>query len=296
MMLVLACGLAAALAVVLVTGTGREAVQRRLGDQFLASAERAATGGPAASGGRHGPGGGRSGAAGHGLLRRRFASSALVGTGVALVLHQSEGRPHLVVLGVTAVGAGWAGSALFRRGRARRDRRARCDRVVGLCDALTAELQSGAPPPAALAMVALDWPELRPVRDAADIGADVPTVFRRLARRPGHEPLTAVAAGWEVAARSGAGLATVLHRIAAALRDDRDVRREVTASLASPRATARMLAVLPVFGLGLGTSIGADPVGVLVQTLPGSLCLAVGTALGVSGLFWVERIADRAEV
>lgn len=295
-MLVLACGLAAALAVVVVTGPRGNAVERRLGARFLGSPGRATD----ARGSDSGSGGGTAtapqGVSTKAGRLRRFAPSALVGVGVAVVLYQSAGRPHLAVLGLTAVGVGWAATALFRRGRARSERQARRGRVVGLCDALTAELQSGAPPPAALATVAQEWPELRAVRDAADLGADVPAVFRDLARRPGGEPLTAVAAGWEVATRSGAGLANVLDRIAAVLRDDEDVRREVTASLASPRATARMLAVLPVFGLGLGTSIGADPVGVLVETLPGALCLALGSGLGVSGLFWVERIADRAEI
>jgi tight adherence protein B len=288
----IACGLAAVLAMVLVPGAGREVVQRRLGEQFLGSPGRTAGSGAGVAGVDRPIGTSRPGTTG---LLRRFAPSALVGAGAAAVLSQSAGRPHVAVLGVTAVGVGWAATTLFRRGRTRTERQTRRTRVVGLCDALTAELHSGAPPPAALRMVAQEWPELDPVRDVADLGADVPAVLRELAKRPGGEPLTAVAAGWEVAVRSGAGLATVLDRIAASLRDDQDIRREVTASLSSPRATARMLAVLPAFGLGLGTSIGADPVGVLVASLPGALCLASGSALAVGGLFWVERIADRAE-
>lgn len=291
-MLILACGLVAALALTLVPGTGHAAVERRLGRRFLPAGRNVRPGGSAPRGALRT---GRPGAAGGPRPVRRFASPALVGGGVAVVLHQAAGQPHLAVLGVTAVAVGWAATTLWRRSRARGERHARRSRVVGLCDALTAELQSGAPPPVALATVAHEWPELRPVRDAADLGADVPAVFRRLAGRPGGEPLAAVAAGWEVATRSGAGLAKVLDRIAAVLRDDQDVRREVTASLASPRATALMLAVLPLFGLGLGTSIGADPLGVLLESLPGALCLALGCALAVGGLFWVERIADRAE-
>jgi hypothetical protein len=33
----------------------------------------------------------------------------------------------------------------------------------------------------------------------------------------------------------------------------------------------------------------------LVGSTLGALCLAAGAALAVGGLFWVERIADRAE-
>lgn len=279
MILLLSCGLAAAAVVLLLPRSGRDVVER-LGPRIRATSGRTGAGR-----------GNRSG----GVARQRL-SPALAGGGTALVLQQSAGRLHLAILGVTVVGVGWAASALWRRGRARAERQARRNRVAGLCDALTAELQAGAPPAVALTTVAHEWPELDLVRDAADLGADVPAVLRELARRPGGDPFSAIAAGWEVASRSGAGLAEVLDRLATVLRDDQDVRGEVTASLASPRATARMLALLPLFGLGLGTSIGADPVGVLVETLPGALSLAAGSALAVAGLFWVERIADRAEV
>lgn len=165
-----------------------------------------------------------------------------------------------------------------------------------MCDALVAELESGQPPAAAVDAVARDWPELEAVRDAARLGGDVPSALRVMSERPGGEPLASVAAGWEVASRSGAGLADVLERLAGVLRTDEDVRREVAANLAAPRATATMLAVLPVFGIGLGTALGADPLGVLLGTLPGALCLCAGSVLAVAGLFWVERIVDRAEV
>jgi tight adherence protein B len=134
------------------------------------------------------------------------------------------------------------------------------------------------------------------VGDAARLGGDVPSTLRTLARRPGNEPLQQVAAGWEVAYRTGAGLAGVLDRLACVLRDDEEVRREVAANLASPRATAVMLAMLPVFGIALGTAIGADPAGVLLGSLPGAVCLATGCLLALTGLFWVERITARAEV
>jgi tight adherence protein B len=80
-----------------------------------------------------------------------------------------------------------------------------------------------------------------------------------------------------------------------ALRDDDDVRREVAASLGPTRATGRLLAILPVFGLGLGYSMGADPLSVLLGTTFGSLCLAAGASLAAGGLLWIDRIADRAE-
>ena len=248
-----------------------------------------------------GAGGRREGTGWVRSLKGRRSRSRLLQTLVATVLAASvlrvtAGRPHLVVLGLTAAGLAWAVTHLVGRGRSRRQRLTRRGRVVSMCDALVAELESGQPPAAAVDAVARDWPELEAVRDAARLGGDVPSALRVLSERPGGEPLASVAAGWEVAARSGAGLADVLERLAGVLRTDEDVRREVAANLAAPRATATMLAVLPVFGIGLGTALGADPLGVLLGTLPGALCLSAGSVLAVAGLFWVERIVDRAEV
>lgn len=227
----------------------------------------------------------------------RWATQPLiVGILVASVLRLAAGRPHLIVVGLTTLGVAWSFHSLLARHRARRARLHRRTQVVSMCDALVAELQAGQPPGSAVAAVAREWPELEVVSEAARLGGDVPSTLRALAGRPGNEPLSQVAAGWEVAYRSGAGLAGVLDRLAHVLRDDEEVRREVAASLASPRATAVMLAVLPVFGIALGSAIGADPARVLLGSLPGACCLAAGCLLALCGLFWVERIADRAEV
>ncbi len=219
-----------------------------------------------------------------------------VAAGLLMLPGLVHGRTHLLIIGATALLSAWGVGVLVRRGRARARRLARRSQVVGLCDALVAELQSGQLPASALAAVVDDWPELRTAGDCARLGGDVPAALRALAVRPGGEPLTAVAAGWQVAHSSGAGLAELLERLSGALRDDDEVRREVAATLGPPRATARMLAGLPLAGIGLGVAIGADPVAVLTGSLFGSICLAVGAALALAGLFWVEHIVDGAEV
>ena len=204
-------------------------------------------------------------------------------------------QPHHLLVGVTALGVVWAGSVLVRRGRQRARHATKRREAVDICDGLVAELRSGQPPGHALAWVARSRPDLERASTVASLGGDVPGALRQLATRPGAEPLTRIAAGWEIAQRSGAGLADVLDRLSGALRDDEEVRHEISASLGPTRATGRLLAVLPVFGLGLGYTMGADPLTVLVGSTLGAGCLAVGAALAVSGLFWVERIADRAE-
>ena len=92
---------------------------------------------------------------------------------------------------------------------------------------------------------------------------------------------------------TGSGLAGAIRQAADAIRADRRTARLVAAELASAHATARMLAVLPLGVLLLGTGIGGDPVGFLTGSTAGLVCLAVGLALSYAGLLWLERIADR---
>ena len=68
--------------------------------------------------------------------------------------------------------------------------------------------------------------------------------------------------------------------------------RLVASELAAAHATARMLAVLPLGVLLLGTGIGGDPVGFLTGSTAGLVCFAVGLGLSFAGLLWLERIAD----
>ncbi len=185
---------------------------------------------------------------------------------------------------------------LFRDVRARAERRRRQLAVVEFCDALAAELRAGLSAATALEHACRPWPELSPAVSAARLGTDVTGALRQCAAAPGAESLRVVAAGWEVAGRSGAALAVVLERVAAGLRSDDEARAEVVAALGPPRATAKMLAVLPVFGLGLGMSMGAQPIQFLLHTGVGALCLILGVSLALVGVFWVERLALAAEV
>jgi tight adherence protein B len=180
--------------------------------------------------------------------------------------------------------------------RDRRRRRHRQLAVIELCDALSAELQGGLPVGSALERACADNAELAPVLAASRLGGDVVAALHRAAEEPGAEGLKAVAAGWDVAGTAGATLAAVLEQIAAGLRSDDDARAEVTACLGPVRATAKMLAVLPVFGVALGSSMGARPVAFLISTGPGLACFGAGLTLASAGVLWVERLAAAAEV
>ncbi|WP_435131377.1 type II secretion system F family protein [Actinacidiphila sp. bgisy144] len=177
--------------------------------------------------------------------------------------------------------------------------------VSGLCGTLAGDLRAGQPPHVALAeaVQSAGWPgspELARIAglllSAARFGGDVPGALRTAARSgPGAQGLGAVAACWQVAVDGGAGLATALDRVAAALRAEADQREDLRAQLAGPRATAVLLALLPVFGLVLGTALGADPAEVLLHTPAGLGCLVVGALLEWAGLAWTARIIRAAE-
>lgn len=187
----------------------------------------------------------------------------------------------------------------LRAARARREREARADRVVALCGAVAGELRAGWQPAQALAFAARTTGALggeeAAVLAAARFGGDVPEALRRAARRDGADGLAGMAACWQVAVDGGAGLATGLDRLEAALRAHRDQRERLRAQLAGAWATVAVLAVLPVAGLGLGAALGARPLRVLLHTPAGLGCLFVGGVLEAVGLWWAARIVRGGE-
>jgi tight adherence protein B len=103
-----------------------------------------------------------------------------------------------------------------------------------------------------------------------------------------------LAAAWLVATEAGAPLAPTLHRFAASLRDLGDGERDARTALAGPRATARMVMVLPVVGVLFGLALGFDTVGTLFTTPPGIACLVAGALLILVARWWNGRLLRSA--
>lgn len=104
----------------------------------------------------------------------------------------------------------------------------------------------------------------------------------------------ALAAAWAVASETGAPLSASLRELAGSLRDDAQLRREVRAALAGPKASARLVTVLPLIAVVFGLVLGFDTAGVLLGNPLGWACAVVGTALLWAGARWNRVLAARA--
>jgi tight adherence protein B len=157
-----------------------------------------------------------------------------------------------------------------------------------------AELDAGAPATGAVQVAAAGLghdPVLAALARHVSLGGDVVDALNEAAAAPRAGALRKVAACLKVTAQSGAGLGSALRRVSDGIRDELALAREVAGQLAAPRATAKLLAGLPVMVWLMGYGLGADPLTVLFTTPYGGACLVVGVGLEAVGLVWVEHQA-----
>ncbi|MGC4865437.1 hypothetical protein ACLQ3B_08385 [Micromonospora sp. DT53] len=182
----------------------------------------------------------------------------LLGGGVGAVVGGPVAAVAMAGYGTLAVRA----ALRWRVNRsAERDRRRGLDQLCGLA----ADLRAGLPVPHAL---------------------DVADVERAGAGRLRQLTLAAV----RLADRTGAPLAELVERIEADARATDRGLAAAAAQAAGARATAWLLAALPMGGIGLGYGIGVDPVAVLLHSTVGGACAVAAVALQIVGLLWAERL------
>ncbi|MEZ0357189.1 type II secretion system F family protein [Mycobacterium sp. SA01] len=197
-----------------------------------------------------------------------------------------------VTLGVTLIHR--------RRRRLRRqDRSEAGSTLAGALETLAGELRVGAHPVRAFAVAAGEsggaiGTALRSVAARAGLGADVGTGLRALAEStsvPAQWERLAVC--WQLAADHGLAMAALIRTAHRDIVERQRFTARVEAGLAGARATAAILAGLPLLGILLGELIGAHPVGFLLGGGAGGWLLTVGVALVCAGLAWADRITDR---
>lgn len=98
---------------------------------------------------------------------------------------------------------------------------------------------------------------------------------------------------WQLGSDHGLAIASLMR---AAQRDVAERQRfsaRVSAGMAGARASAAILAILPLLGVLLGQLIGARPLSFLLTGRVGGWLLVVGLTLACAGLLWSDRITDR---
>jgi tight adherence protein B len=198
------------------------------------------------------------------------------------------------VLGIAAAAVGGLGAVLFADRRAtRRDERRRAG-VLRAVQVVAAELEAGATVESALGAAAeVDDQTAAVWRSAAQRAASGDDFAEVLVSHP-DPALVAVGHAGRIATVTGAPLTGVLAQVAAELRLVEQRRRAVAAAVAGPRASASLLAGLPVVGLVLGASMGARPWVFLLHHPTGRLVACAGVLLDVAGVLWMRHLLHRA--
>lgn len=101
-----------------------------------------------------------------------------------------------------------------------------------------------------------------------------------------------LAAAWGLAQQSGAPVTNALRRIADGLGELERLRQRRQVLIAGPRATIRLVAVLPIVALLCGTVLGFDPIGVLFSPVGAAIAL-IGGGLLLIGVRWAASLASQ---
>lgn len=194
------------------------------------------------------------------------------------------------------------GTVGFRVRRAGRDRRrtVECAHLLDALEAVIGELRVGAHPSAAAEVAAGE------ARGESATAFAVSAGRSRLGgsaaeglRHPDSivaGELSRIADAWQVAEHHGLALAELLSAARTDLVGRIRFHGRTTAALAGARATATVLAALPLLGIGLGQMMGAAPLHVLFASSAGTVLLPLGAALACAGLLWTDAITRKVLV
>lgn len=192
----------------------------------------------------------------------------------------------------------------MRRRRRQRERRRRAEgqAMAGALEVLIGELRVGAHPARAFTIAASEsegavGASLGAVATRALLGADVASGLRAMAAGSSVPAYwDRLAACWRLAAEHGLAMSTLIQAAHGDIVDRQRFADRIRAALAGARATAAILAGLPVIGVLLGELIGAHPIRFLLDDRVGGWLLVVGGSLVCAGVVWSDHIIDRLVV
>ena len=205
-------------------------------------------------------------------------------------------------LAVVTTGAAIMVPLRRRRARRQRVRRSEGDAMAAALETVVGELRVGAHPLRAFGIAASESDgavglALHTVTARVDLGADVVAGLQAVATDsavPFYWDRVAVC--WELAAEHGLAMSTLMRAAQRDIVDRQQFSERVDAGLAGARATAAILAGLPVLGLGFGQLVGAHPMRFLLGGGVGGWLLVIGAGLIAAGVHWSDRIVDRLAI
>jgi tight adherence protein B len=156
-------------------------------------------------------------------------------------------------------------------------------------------VSAGLSPRAAWGHVAKASPDvaLRGVAEAIAHGVDIGDALQQAGEGAAGPAWCSLSAAWRVATTSGAPLAPALRGFADGLRDREAARRDIEVALAGPRATARIVMVLPAVAVCLALVIGVDLLATLTTPV-GAASIGAGVALIAVARVWMRRLLRAA--
>jgi tight adherence protein B len=192
---------------------------------------------------------------------------------------------------LAGLGVGLAARAEAARRRAAREQ-ADLASLAEALGALAAELRSGRPLEAAVRTASTAAGDERCGR-ALSLALRAPEAAPA-STGPLEKALAAISRAVLLSGRTGCSLAAVVGAVEDDLRARLRYARELRAATAGPRASAFLLAGLPLLGVLMGSGVGADPWHVLTATGAGNVLLVCGTGLEIAGVVWSGRLVQRA--
>lgn len=219
-------------------------------------------------------------------------SLTALGAGCAVVAAVAAGPWIAAAAGAAAATIAARRARNRRRGASRREGQ----ELAAALEVLVGELRAGAHPVRGFAFAAEESSGLvagafQAVAARARLGSDVAAGLRVTAgASSAPQYWSRVALCWQLAVEQGLPMAALMR---AAHRDIAGRHRftdRVEASLSGARATAGLLAGLPLVGILLGQLVGARPIAFLLSG--GVWALVAGVCLLCAGITWSDRIID----
>jgi tight adherence protein B len=224
-----------------------------------------------------------------GLFMTRMALAAFAGLIIGIIMGSF----------LLAVVFGLVGAAVFPfiARQAREKRLALCDQQMPQAlEIVTLALRAGHPLPKALNIAASEAPqpiadELRRVCDENDLGRPMGDALINLgARLPSSESVHTFMTAVLVLQQTGGNLIAVIDRIIENARERSQYRAKLRALTAEGRASARMLAIMPLIFAVLAATVDPTYVDTLFFTSGGRIVFLMAMGLWLLGILWTRRL------